>query len=418
MMNNVSFVVDSGLCTSCGICSGSCPRGCISFKYGRERNIPVVDKEACISCGLCYDVCPGKGINLKNFGLNLFGQEHGIKNDLCSGYYLQSYVGHSTDQYIRFHSATGGMVTQFLIWLLEKDEIEGAVVVRYSKQNPLVTEPIIARTKEEILESRSSKYVVLSMDEIACKIAKGGYRKLVVVGLPCQIQGWRNLAKKNIKVKEAIIGYFAIFCSVNKTKLSLDYYPERYKVKKEEIGRFSFRDDGCMGFMKFENLQGKEIRKIPYLSFWFGTHSFFSNPRCSLCIDQLGELADVSFGDIHIPPYSDDTIGTNSLITRTKKWNLLLKQCRDDHFITLDEISIDTLTRSQPYTRDFKKGAGVKTNMMLRRFFAKANPSYDYAFGGPVRLSNVISETSKAIMRTIGRHQHLWWIVRLFDRSK
>lgn len=418
MRNNVNEIVKDGLCTSCGICAGACQKGSVTFDYGKERNVPIVNMDTCVNCGLCYDVCPGKGIELNAWGMKLFGAETGVKKDLCTGHYLKTYVGKSTHEEIRMHAATGGMVSQFLIWLLRNGEIDGAVVVRYRKDNPLEPEPFIATTEEEIWESRSSKYVVLSMDKVAQEIAKGCYKNLAVVGLPCQIQGWRQLAKKNKKVCEIIKGYFAIYCSVNKTKHSLDYYPIRYKVNPQEIGRFAFRDDGCMGFMKFEDKEGKVIKKVPYMSFWFGTHSFFANSRCSVCIDQLGELADISFGDIHIPPYSDDHIGTNSIISRSTHWDKLLHQCREEGFVTMEEITVETLTRSQVYTKVFKKGAGVKTNMLLRKMTGRSNPSYDYGYQGRVDLKNIVGETAKAVMRAIGKHRRLWWIIKTLDRNK
>lgn len=418
MKENVSKVVKEGLCTSCGICAGACMKNCIAFDYGKERNVPIVNKDTCVNCGLCYDVCPGKGIELNAWSEKLFGVEAGVKKDLCTGHFLKTYVGHSTNEEIRMHAATGGMVSQFLIWLLRKGEIDGAVVVRYRKDNPLEPEPFIATTEEEIWQSRSSKYVVLSMDKVAAEIAKGGYKNLAVVGLPCQIQGWRQLAHKNKNVRDAIKGYFDIYCSVNKTKHSLDYYPYRYGVDKDKIGRFAFRDDGCMGFMKFEDKDGNVMKKVPYLSFWFGTHSFFANSRCSVCIDQLGELADISFGDIHIPPYSDDHIGTNSMITRSASWDKLLRQCCEEGFVTLEEILVETLTRSQIYTKTFKKGAGVKTNMMLRKMTGHSNPTYDYEYKGSVGLKNAISESAKAVMRAIGKHRGLWWIIKKLDRNK
>lgn len=414
-LKSVATVVNDGLCTSCGICGGCCNKNAISFKYGRERNIPQVDASKCVNCGLCYDVCPGKGIELNTISKNIFGNELGIQTDPYAGHYLSVYVGHSTDGNIRYHSATGGMVTQFLIYLLRQKIIDGAVVVRY--KNVFEPDPFIATTEEEIWESRSSKYVVVSMDRVADKIARSGKRRLVVVGLPCHIQGWRQLAKKNKRVRESIVGYFAIYCSLNKTKHSLDYYPIRYKVDKNKVGSFSFRDDGCMGFMKFSDKQGNVLKKIPYLSYWFGTHSFFANPRCSLCIDQLGELADISFGDIHIEPYSQDKIGTNSIITRSTYWDKVLNNCMQDGFVELNEIPIRILVESQGYVKQFKKGAGVKANFILRRLLGKSTPIYDYSYSGPVGIKCLIIELCKSVMREIGTHKSLWPAIKMLDRN-
>lgn len=411
----VERVVKSGLCTSCGVCAGACHMNCIGFIYDKERNTPVIDKGNCVTCGLCYDICPGKGIKLNKFADDVFANEPLIKRDTYTGYYRHTYVGHSNDIDVRMHCATGGMVTQFLIWLLSKGEIDGAVVVRYKKDNPLEPEPFIATTKEELWESRSSKYVVLSHDSVAKEIANGKYKNLVVVGLPCQIQGWRQLAQKNRHVRDAIKGYFAIYCSINKTKLTIPYYLQHYKIDAYKIGRFAFRDDGCMGYMKFEDKQGGVMRRIPYKDYWFGTHSFFTNPRCLMCIDQLGELADISFGDIHIKPYSDDTIGTNSIIARSLYWDGLLYKCKEDNAITLDEIPVETLVRSQVYVKTYKKGAGGKAYLNMKKFLSKDIPSYDYRYEGRASIKNYMIVISQMLMYAIGKRKKLWWIVKMLD---
>lgn len=53
-----------------------------------------------------------------------------------------------------------------------------------------------------------------------------------------------------------------------------------------------------------------------YQSYYHPLRSFFVPTRCVMCIDHYGELSDVSFGDIHIEPYMQDTIGINSFIVR------------------------------------------------------------------------------------------------------
>lgn len=416
MKKNVSNVVGDGLCTSCGICIGACRKNAIHFAYGKERNTPMVDAKLCVGCNLCYDVCPGKGIELNKKSAELFGFENGVKNDTCIGHYLNTYVGHSTDLDLRYHAATGGMVSQFLIYLLRKGIIDGCVIVRY--KNVFEPEPFIAKTEEEIRDSKSSKYVITSMDKVVKAILNSSCSKMVIVGLPCHIQGWRKLVDKDKRIREKITGFFAIYCSVNKTKHSLDYYLFRYKVNKDEVGTFSFRDDGCMGFMKFTGKKGDVIKKIPYMDYWFGTHSFFANSRCSLCIDQLGELADVSFGDIHIEPYSNDTIGTNSVITRSSHWDNLLRECNKDGLVTLEEIPAEKLVSSQIYAKTFKKGAGVKTNFMLRKLVGKRNPAYDFKPNAHITFKCVMSEVSKYVMRKIGSHRSMWFIIKALDRNK
>ncbi len=416
MHNNVCTIVKDGLCTSCGICRGACHLGCISFEYGQERNVPVVDTRKCVNCGRCYEVCPGKGTQLKAMGKSLYGSQEKIQENNVCGYWLSAYTGHSADKEIRYHSSSGGMVTSFLIYLLEKQMIDGALVVGYNKNNPIEPEPYIATTKEEILKSRGSKYVVVSYDRIIEKVLnfKG---KLVVVGLPCQIQGLRMLADKDKHFRQHIMGYFSIYCSLNKTKHSMSYYLKKYKISPDNISYFSFRDDGCLGFMKFASKDGKVITRIPYLSFWFGTHSFFQNKRCLLCADHYGELADISFGDINIEPYNQDKIGISSLVVRSKIWDDYLNDCFNENKIVLESCSIDDINRSQQYARIHKKGVGIQSFMKFRSLLGLKNPHYDIEYNDKPSFKNFISVLVKYLMIWIGAHQSLWFVVDKLDKS-
>lgn len=418
MMNKtVSEVVKSGLCTSCGVCKVACAKKCIQFKYGQEKNVPYIDESICTECGLCYSVCPGKGLPLNFISDSLWKETEGVCHNKYCGYALSAYTGYSQDEDIRFHSASGGVVSQFLIYLLEKGIVDGAIVVRFNIDNPLEPEPFIATTKDEILNSRGSKYVVLSYDKVLEQaLAFDG--KLVVVGMPCQIQGLRLLCSKKKTLSEKIIGFFSIYCSLNKTKHSIDYYLYHYKIERDKIGKFAFRDDGCLGYMKIADKKGVVIKKVKYESYWHGTHNFFANGRCALCIDHFGELADISFGDIHVDPYKQDTIGVNSMITRSRFWDNHLKECACNGYILLKAESLDVVVSSQPYSKIYKKGAGIVCNFKMRSLIGKKNPDYDTPHYSKPRLKNYISEISKAWMRHIGHHRSLWFIVHFLDKSK
>lgn len=412
---NVSTVVKEGLCCSCGVCKSICAKNAISFNYGKERNTPIVDNQTCVSCGLCYDICPGKGIELQQLSKKLYSQQDEVEYNQYCGYYLNSYISHSNNEDIRLHSASGGVVTQLLIYLLKTKTIDGALVVRYKEDDPLQPEPFIATTEDEILSSRGSKYLVLSFDKVICDLERFE-GKIVVVGLPCQIQGIRNLASSKKQIRNKIIGYFAIYCSLTKTKLSMDYYIWRYGLKKEAIGRFSFRDDGCLGYMKVENKSGELLKKVKYERYWHGTHSFFINDRCTLCVDHFGELADISFGDIHIDPYKKDTVGISSVITRNRMWNGIIKGCAEAGDIMLQEVSVEDIVKSQPYVKNRKKGAGVKGYMHIRSLIGKVNPVYDVENDSKISVKTYILEIINAVMRRLGKYRIIWPIVRLLDR--
>ena len=412
---NVAEVVKEGLCCSCGVCAASCHKKAIKLQYGKRNNLPIVNTDKCVHCSLCYDVCPGKGLPIFKVSSKLFEREVNIIHNKYCGYYLNSYVGYSTDENIRFHSASGGLVTSLSCYLLRNNIIEGAVVVGYKQGNPFEPKPFIAKTEEEIKQSRSSKYIVVSYDEVLDEITTFN-KPIVVVGLPCHIQGVRNLADKNKKIRDCIKGYFAIYCSLTKTKNSIDYYLYRYGINKKKVGRFSFRDDGCLGYMKYEKPNGEVIKRIPYLKYWHGTHSFFVNERCSVCTDHFGELADISFGDINIEPYNKDKTGISSVVSRSSYWREILLKAETDGHLKLDEISIEEVISSQQYSKKYKKGAGIQSAMTLRRLLGKKNPEYDIEFEGIVSCKSILIEVTKLIQRFVGKHRSGWFMIKATDR--
>lgn len=410
MKKNVGKVVDAGLCMGCGICQDACAKKCIKIHHGIDVNHPVIDQSKCNECGLCLKTCAGKGINIDAISKNMFKDKSKGK-DKYIGFYDKCFSGYSTNYDIRYHSASGGCLSQFLIYLLDKGYIDGAVVVGFEKNTPMTPHTYIARSKEEVLASRSSKYCVTSYEGILTEIKrKGG--KYVVVGLPCHIQSFRKYSDIFKKVREQIIGYFAIYCSSNRTMRSQDFLLYRYGVNRKEVARFAYRDNGCLGEMVFEDICGKVLKVVPYQNFWIGMHGFFNVPRCGTCIDHFGELADVCFGDIHIGDYINDHVGVNSLISRSSDWTSLLMNAMQEGYLHLDEIPYTLVKDSQGYAMRQKKGAGVTATFKLRKLLGKKNPEYDQSFVVPdVGIKDIGKAAIKCGMRWIGKQKWLWPII-------
>ena len=157
MNNTIKEIVKDDLCTGCGTCVALCPEEAIKLTINERKGIyvPKIDEEKCNNCGICYTACPGNEVDFRHLNLEIFGKE---PEDILIGNYLNCYIGHATDYDIRYNSASGGLVTQLLIFALEEGIIDGALVTGMKKDNPLEPEPFIARTREEIIEASKSKY--------------------------------------------------------------------------------------------------------------------------------------------------------------------------------------------------------------------------------------------------------------------
>ncbi|MFU8891682.1 MAG: 4Fe-4S binding protein [Anaerosomatales bacterium] len=53
-------VVDSNLCTACGICVDECPESC----YDLEDVAVLARPDDCTECGICVDACPSEAISM------------------------------------------------------------------------------------------------------------------------------------------------------------------------------------------------------------------------------------------------------------------------------------------------------------------------------------------------------------------
>ena len=413
---NVNYIVQNTLCTGCGVCQDACPQNAIHFEVKNGLNTPFIDKKNCINdkgCSRCYDICPGKGLEILKEGEELFA-ENATKYDYYLGYYHSCFSGFSQDYDIRYHSAAGGLLSQFLIYLLEKRIISGAVVTGFDKSDPMKPYPFIATTKEEILRAKSSKYCPVSLNGIATQLTerKG---KFIIVGLPCHIHGFRNFEKKNKKFKSKIFGYFAIYCSSNQNFYAQGHICKKYNIERNNLKSFTYRDDGCLGFLKAEHINNR-IVKIPYRRYYHSLRSFFKPKRCLSCVDHYGELADVCFGDIQVGEYKNDKIGVNSLIVRNKEFEQLLNSAEKEGYISLNEISKEVLNESQKIMLRHKREVS-KSVMFFDKLLLRKAPDYDIKLKGHVTVKSLFSVFLTHIQRTIGRNKQFWFVIDWFSKN-
>ena len=244
---NISHTTSNNLCLGCGLCEDVCPASTIHVGIVKGEYHPIIDETKCLGdkCSKCFKICPGLGVSIDNISEQVH-RDTDTEKDKYIGRYTQLYSGHCTDEEIRYHSASGGMITGLLVWLLDKGIIQGAVVTRFSEKDHLTPEPFIARTKEELISARSSKYCPVSMLGIRKQVLESA-GKYVIVGLPCHIHGFRKIEEIDKKFKEHVFAYWGLYCSSGRTFHLTDYVLQQRKIDKRNIRYFAYRDEGCLG---------------------------------------------------------------------------------------------------------------------------------------------------------------------------
>jgi len=368
----ISSIASDDLCAGCGTCAGVCPNEAIKMHLCRDKGIfiPKVNKDLCNQCGICYKVCPGHEVDFNNLNQEIFGK---LPEDPFIGNYKNFYVGYSLNDNIRFNSASGGLVTQFLIFALEEGIIDGALVTRMDKNNPLMPEPIIARTKEEIIEASGSKYCPVPINIILRKILEApDNEKFAVVGLPCHIHGIRKAESIYKQLKEKIKFHIGIICNHTPTFHATKFILKINNLKEKDIIELNYRGCGWPGMMEITNIKKEKIL-IPHFAveYWGSIfNSFFFPSRCTVCTDKSCKLTDITFADAWTPEFiKKDKKGTSLLVIRKEiELNAKLK-----NKINLNLVSKDIIMKSQNLDEVKKK---VLANIEIKNALGKKTPIY------------------------------------------
>lgn len=360
------------LCTACGTCCGICPENAISMVIDKSKQyfVPQVDGARCDNCGLCLKTCPGYEIDFKSLNNSVFGTN---QPDLMMGSFINCYTGYSCDEKLRYNSASGGLITTLLCNALENNLIQGALVTRMSKVNPLIPEVFLARDMAGIAEAAKSKYCPVPANIIIEEVLKSP-GKYAVVGLPCHIHGIRKAEMYLPKLRDKIFMHIGLICGHTPSFYATEYIIKKYGVPQKDIVKIDYRGEGWPGCMTIQ-LRSNELIKIPYgeVAEIFGR--FFYSYRCLLCYDQMNELADIAFGDAWLAKFDHDNLGTSIIISRTRKADDLLKHMFSDGIINIHEIPSRQILASQ--NNVFKKKC-AQICISLMKYSGEKYPMYNY----------------------------------------
>jgi coenzyme F420 hydrogenase subunit beta len=318
-------------------------------------------------------------VNFEELSLQVFNEPY---NGNSVGNYVSCYVGYSTDDKIRFDSASGGLITQLLIFALENNIIDGVITTRMRKNSPLETEPFIARTKEEIIEASKSKYCPVAANICLKEILKENGR-FAVVGLPCHIHGIRKAEQVNKELKKKIILKFGLLCSHTVDFEGTRFIVNKMGFKENEIASITYRGEGWPGLMSIKTKAGISSR-LPLVgswhAYWIVFSSFFFTPmRCTMCPDQAAELADISFGDAWLPEFKDEKKGMSIIVSRTAIGENLITQARAEKNVYLTRVGIEKVEQSQRVNLKIKKN-DLSFRLSFLGLIGRATPKFTPLF--------------------------------------
>jgi len=322
----IKEVHEKGICQECGGCTSFCSatfENVIGFK---EPFSPpeYINKDACLECGICYYICP---------------QTHILDDDLNKTYQFTNFTSmplgnlekiyscQTNDPEFLKYGTDGGVVNTIINYLLDNKIIDGAIVSKFDA--PFSRESMFADNKDELIKASGTKLEITSqLDEIQrfctytrsiVKLNHYKFKKLAIVGTPCQIYTIRCMQNLGVTPSEYIEICLGLFCYHNFLfdKSQIKRFEKDFDLKFENITKINIKEDLIL---KIDS-EGRVLH-IP-----FDKIVDYVRPACFSCTDFTNIYSDISFGGLGSP----DKYTT--VIPRTEKGKKLFHKVLDDKII-------------------------------------------------------------------------------------
>jgi len=366
-------IIQSGLCSHCGTCVGL-SNGTLAMVDTEKGPLPhTVDQIEPILPQLAWDACPGKGLHMPHLYESHFGS---LPKNWLIRCYKKIGVGYSTIPHIRRGGASGGVITQTLLYLLEQRLIEGAIVVRQGHPRPWLASPIIATTAEEIREASQSVYVPVPVNTLLPQMI-GFNGRLAYVGLPDQVASLRHLQRSGHPGARKVEYVLGPYMGTAMYFGAIESYLHANGINDvEEITQLDYRAGEWPGYLQIVCRSGQILRaeKFHYnylIPFYITKSSLFS-------VDFTNELTDISVGDAWHPRYEVQGGGFSVVVARSSAGQSLVEQMQSSGVLHFDEVPLDTALSMHGHMLDFKK-RGAFIRMGWRAALGREVPDYGYS---------------------------------------
>ncbi|MGL5082433.1 MAG: Coenzyme F420 hydrogenase/dehydrogenase, beta subunit C-terminal domain [Microcoleaceae cyanobacterium] len=259
-------------------------------------------KELCSECGLCdtyyihyvKEACAFLNQQIPELETQAHGRSRDLDNpdDWYFGVH-QDMMAARKQQPIAGAQWTG-IVSAIACEMLTQGTVEGVVCVQNTPEDRFQPMPVIARTPAEVLAARVNKPTLSPNLSILEQVEQSGMKRLLVIGVGCQIQALRAVESKLGLEKLYVLG---TPCVDNVTRAGLQKFLETTSRSPETVVHYEFmqdfrvhfkHEDGSTETVPFFGLNTKELKDI------------FA-PSCLSCFDYVNSLADLVVGYMGAP---------------------------------------------------------------------------------------------------------------------
>lgn len=306
-------VCELNKCAGCMACIDICPKDTITIKDSLTAYNAFIDEEHCIHCNACHRVCQ------VNHPAELRAPIHW-------------YQGWAEDEAVRIRCSSGGAATVISSAFIENG---GVVCSCTFKDGQFVF--VIAERKKDLQQFVGSKYVKSNPAGVYKRIReilKSG-RKVLFIGLPCQISAMRNY---NGKAYDSHLYTVDLICHGSPSPQLLDRFLKQYNYSLKELRDIQFRVKAK--FMVYGDHKGIITNGVSDRYSIAFLNSLTYTENCYSCYYAKKErVSDLTLGDSWGSelPIAEQKKGISLLLSQTEKGDELLKMA-DLH---LEKVDLD-----------------------------------------------------------------------------
>jgi coenzyme F420 hydrogenase subunit beta len=290
-------VVTSGLCTGCAGCVIACPHDVLNYDdQGGVYRPWKVDADGgptdCThgvrGCTLCTRACPRFRDWETEIDTFLFGRAR--TSEEVAGVCDDIVLARATDPEVLETGQDGGLVSALLIWALEHDVIDAALVsATEGNGNSWKAVPAVARTRQEVLATAGSRYTYSANPLAYREAVDSGAERIALVGMSCQASVPAVMStRKTGKIARRLALSIGLLCSKTfDDAIFEELFEAKYGLRRDDISKINIK-----GVFQIWTTDGT-YHEVPLKE----GHAW-TREGCKMCPDFAAEHSDIATGGI------------------------------------------------------------------------------------------------------------------------
>jgi coenzyme F420 hydrogenase subunit beta len=318
------------------------------------------------------------------------------------GDYLRVYVAWAQSKRIRHHSASGGVATALLKYLLEKNYVD-AVIVPSPRFKRCLTYGVwtVVREPSALNAYSGSLYApVYGLSKIL-DYALAKFKSIAITAVPCYARAIRRVLESRGRSGDVFI--VGLYCYNVPSMWATRYALKYFNINVEDVGRVRFRGCGWPGYTVVETRRGT-IRILSPVFYDSGFGQYFYNVGCHLCADQTNTSADLSLADPWTLPHEPiKRLGEATLVVvRSERGLGVFREAVEAGY--LYAVEVDPVYAIQDTT----------LLKLSRRTLKKGNTD---RYILPPGFTTITHELTYLVGRLLASREKLWPLLRVYHKT-